>query len=186
MNQRKLGTPQANAMNQRRNQPAGNQQPHKPGVMQPKLAMTAQLKKQPVAPPAYRPQAVAKAAQPKVAIAAQSRNPTGSLQPGNRGLQAANAGTGQVRPAATPIQMKNAVGRGASPVSQRGGVIQRICGKCGSPSHAKKACTATEEQKAAYLFARMSHGNHGKDRPKKHIAKSKVKSMAAVTATVNK
>jgi hypothetical protein len=102
-----------------------------------------------------------------------------------RGAQAANAGTGQVRPPATPIQMKNAVGRGASPVSQRGGVIQRNCGKCGSPSHSKKNCTASVEERAAYLHDRMSHGNHGKDRPKKHIAKSKVKSMAAVTATVN-
>lgn len=190
MNQRKSVLPSSNAMSQRRVQPAGNQQPNKPAVVQKKSTMAAQAKKQPVAPPVYRPQPAAKAAQPKMASAEQSRNPsltqTRRIQTANGALPAANAGTGQTRPAATPIQMKKAIGYGASSVLQRGGVIQRICGKCGSATHAKSSCTASADEIAAYKHGRITHGFHGKDRPKKHMEKADAKSKAAVAGKVNK
>jgi len=49
--------------------------PHRPGVAQPKMAAIPHLKKQPVAPPVYRPQPAPKAVQPKLANAAQNRAP---------------------------------------------------------------------------------------------------------------
>lgn len=48
--------------------------PHRPCVAQPKMAAPP-LKKQPVAPPVYRPQPAPKAVQPKLANTAQSRAP---------------------------------------------------------------------------------------------------------------
>jgi hypothetical protein len=46
-------------------QQAGNQQIHKPGVLQPKMAMTSQIKKPQVAPPVYRPQPIPRVLQTK-------------------------------------------------------------------------------------------------------------------------
>jgi hypothetical protein len=79
MNQRKKPPLQAHGANLMRARQTVNAQPPKAGVMQPKMATAAQMRKPPVAPPVYRPQPVPKVMQMKTAIApplsAQSRRP---------------------------------------------------------------------------------------------------------------
>lgn len=166
MNQRTNSQPQADATPRMRGQPAGNQQARKPGVAS-NVAKTAQMKKQTVAPPAYRPQAEAKAAQPQTASAAQNRKPPLSAQAGN------------------PIQMKNETRQRPSALSNRAGVIQRVCGKCGNAYHTQASCTASAEERAAYFTRTRTHGWHGKNKsvPKKIKEKQVAKSAAKVAAT---
>src|SRR5436309_1786743 len=52
---------------------------HRPGVVQPKMAAVPHFKKQPVAPPVYRPQHAPKAVQPKPANA--TRNSASRVAP---------------------------------------------------------------------------------------------------------
>ncbi|PYS51616.1 MAG: hypothetical protein DMF68_03770 [Acidobacteria bacterium] len=163
MNQRKNNPPQANALKRMVVQPADNQQSRRPGIAPPKVANLAQMKKQPVAPPAFRHQSVAKAAQPQMTSAAQKRNPLLSSL------------------AVTPVQMKTEARNRPSALSNRVGVIQRTCGKCGSAYHAQAKCTASPQEQAAYFNQTRSHGWHGKNKsvPKKIKAKQAAKSLAA-------
>jgi len=163
MNQSKNGPPQAKVMNRNPGQSAGNQKPGRPGVAPPNVATAVPLKKQPVAPPAFRPQPTAKAVQPQMTSAAHNRNPLLSA------------------PAPTPIQMKNQIRNPRSAWSNRVGVIQRKCGKCGSAYHAQAQCTASQQEQQAYFTSSRSHGWHGKNKsvPKKIKAKQAVKSAAA-------
>src|SRR5215213_603405 len=72
MIQIKNGTVQAHAGNQMRGQQVGcKPQPHKPGVMQPQMAMASRMNRQPVAPPVYRPQSSPKTVQAKTTHPAQ-------------------------------------------------------------------------------------------------------------------
>ncbi|HKQ99897.1 MAG TPA: hypothetical protein VJT09_04440 [Pyrinomonadaceae bacterium] len=190
MNQRKDGQSPVNVADRMSSKTTGVQQPSKPGSAQQKATMTVQMKKQPSAPPVYRPQPAARVGQPKMALAAQSRNPpvvnSMRLQPDLKGQSATNPGARQSHPGETSIQLKSAIVSRPSSLSNRGGVIQRKCGECGSATHSKKNCNATAQQKAAYLSSRMSHGFHGKDRPKKHVKAAIAKSAEAVAATVGK
>jgi hypothetical protein len=188
MNQKKDGLPRATAANRTSNTTGKQQQPQKPSRVQPKAVAAVQLKKAPVAPPVYRPQLAASMGRPKGAVAAQSRNPPVAqpmrTQPGLKDQPAANAGARQAPPGATLIQRKSATVSRPSSALKQGGVIQRICGKCGSAYHSKKSCAATAEEQAAYLLSRMDHGNHGRDRPSRHVAASAARSAAEVAATV--
>jgi hypothetical protein len=74
MSQRKNGPGQAYAATQSRRQTA-DIQPARIGVVPPKLAMTAQMKKQPQSPPVYRPQRPSTAMQPKTAHGTQIAKP---------------------------------------------------------------------------------------------------------------
>lgn len=73
MNHRKNELPQAQAQSQLRCHQSVNPHLHKPGVAQAKIAMPSQAKKQPVAPPVYRPQQTTQAVQPKAVSSTPTR-----------------------------------------------------------------------------------------------------------------
>ncbi|MDQ1559872.1 MAG: hypothetical protein QOD32_2932 [Pyrinomonadaceae bacterium] len=115
MNQRKNGLTKTHGANHLHCQPACKPQPHRPGVMQPKLALPSQQKPQPVAPQVYRPQPVPKVLQTKTA---------GGQPPSH----AAPSPRLPVAPSRLTIQPKMS--------SSVRGVIQRNCGTpgCNDPN----------------------------------------------------
>ncbi|WP_046755806.1 hypothetical protein [Kordia jejudonensis] len=58
--------------------------------------------------------------------------------------------------AASEIKVNN-----TSNVIQKKGVIQLVCGKCGSAYHGQKQCTASEEEVNAYKNQRMAKNHNG-------------------------
>jgi hypothetical protein len=82
--------------------------PGKPGVAQPKMAIASHIKKQPVAPPAYRPQSAPKAMQPKMAGGLQQPQPLVALavirpQPVSRAKSASGRQPQAVNPSPQPF-----------------------------------------------------------------------------------
>ncbi|HJR08854.1 MAG TPA: hypothetical protein VJ842_16460 [Pyrinomonadaceae bacterium] len=75
MNSTNKKSPEARGISQPFKQQVGRAHQIKPGVAQLKTGVSAQSIKQPVAPPAYRPQATPNAAQPKMANGAVNRTP---------------------------------------------------------------------------------------------------------------
>jgi hypothetical protein len=65
MNQKKKGLPHGFRANGLNNQQTSKPHPHQPGAVQPKMATTPQMQRQPVAPPVYRPQPTPRVLQQK-------------------------------------------------------------------------------------------------------------------------
>lgn len=81
MNPKKNGLTQADWANQLRVRQAGNTEQNKPGLVQLKAASIPQLRKQPVAPPVYRPQARPKVLQTKSSSAQAAQASQATRQP---------------------------------------------------------------------------------------------------------
>lgn len=101
--------------------------PHQPGIAQPKMAIASHMKKQPVAPPAYRPQSAPKTMQPKMAGGLQQP------QAVNQSPQPMTASMSRTRHMTAVVQPKS--------LARPSTVIQcKNCLSCPHKAH-KKDCT---------------------------------------------